>query len=72
MNLFMSRLDEQTQRWYAGLEAIAKITGLPVNTIRRGQNAMANDLSDRPGTCPHRRRGRPSVEKTTEMLLLPT
>jgi hypothetical protein len=74
MNLFMSRLDEQEQRWYAaleatklghgGLETVAKITGLHVNTIRRGQSELANDLSDRPT---ERVRvaggGRPSVEK---------
>lgn len=58
MNVFMSRLDEQEQRWYAALEAtklghggqeiLAKITGLHVNTIRRGQSEMANDLTDRP------------------------
>lgn len=74
MNLFMSRLDEQEQRWYAaleatklghgGLETIAQITGLHVNTIRRGQEEMANDLSERPQ---ERVRvaggGRPTVEK---------
>lgn len=58
MNLFMSRLDEQERRWYAaleakklghgGLERIAKITGLHVNTIRRGQEELASDLSERP------------------------
>ena len=74
MNLFMSRLDEQEQRWYAALEAtklghggqetIAKITGLHVNTIRRGQSEMANDLSDRPQDRVRiKGGGRPSVEK---------
>ena len=58
MNVFMSRLDEQERRWYAaleatklghgGLETIAKIIGLHVNTIRRGQEEMANDLAKRP------------------------
>lgn len=58
MNLFMSRLDEQERRWYAaleakkighgGLERIARITGLHVNTIRRGQEELATDLSERP------------------------
>lgn len=58
MNLFMSRLNEQERRWYAaleaqklghgGLEKIAKITGLHVNTIRRGRNELASDLAERP------------------------
>ena len=58
MNVFMSRLDEQERRGYAaleatklghgGLETIAKIIGLHVNTIRRGQEEMANDLTERP------------------------
>jgi Rhodopirellula transposase DDE domain len=58
MNVFMSRLDEQGRRWYAALEAsklghgglehIAKITGLHVNTIRRGQAELAHDLAERP------------------------
>jgi len=58
MNVFMSRLDEQERRWYAaleasqlghgGLEIMATITGLHVNTIRRGQDEMADDLARRP------------------------
>jgi len=58
MNVFMSRLNEQQRRWYAGLEAgrrghggileVSKITGLNVETIRYGRRELANDLSDRP------------------------
>ena len=54
MNLFMSRLDEQQCRWYAAIEArklghggttlMAKITGLSVETIRRGRYELENDL----------------------------
>jgi hypothetical protein len=58
MNLFMSRLDEQQRRWYAALEAqkaghggttlVARITGLSVETIRRGRYELESDLADRP------------------------
>lgn len=58
INLFMSRLNEQQRRWYAGLEAkrlghggmrrISQITGLDVNTIRRGRRELAENLQDRP------------------------
>lgn len=58
MNLFMSRLNEQQRRWYAALEAqklghggttlMARITGLSVETIRRGRYELENDLADRP------------------------
>lgn len=58
MNLFLSRLDEQQRRWYAaleaeklghgGLETMAQITGLNVNTISRGRQELNNDLQDRP------------------------
>jgi hypothetical protein len=58
MNLFLSRLDEQQRRWYAaleaeklghgGLETMAKITGLNVNTISRGRQELNNELQDRP------------------------
>jgi hypothetical protein len=58
MNLFISRLDEQQRRWYAALEAqkagyggttlVAKITGLSVETIRRGRYELASDLGTRP------------------------
>lgn len=58
INLFMSRLNEQQRRWYAGLEAkrlghggmklISQITGLDVNTIRRGRRELAENLEGRP------------------------
>jgi hypothetical protein len=58
MNLFMSRLDEQQRRWYAALEAqkaghggttlVARITGLSVETIRRGRYELESNLADRP------------------------
>lgn len=58
MNLFVSRLDEQQRRWYAaleaeklghgGLETMAKITGLNVNTISRGRKELNNELQERP------------------------
>ena len=58
MNLFMNRLNEQQQRWYAAIEAkklghggttlTAKITGLSVETIRRGRYELDDGLVDRP------------------------
>ncbi len=58
MNLFMSRLDEQQRRWCAAIEAkklghggttlTAKITGLSVETIRRGRYELDDGLVDRP------------------------
>ena len=73
MNLFLSRLDEQQRRWYAGLEAqrlgyggdrhVARITGLDVKTIRRGRQELDTGLR----TCSVGRirqpgGGRPPVE----------
>jgi len=58
MNLFLSRLDEQQRRWYAaleaerlghgGLETMAQISGLNVNTISRGRKELNNELQERP------------------------
>lgn len=58
MNLLLSRMDEQQRRWYAGLESMRigyggdvllhKITGMHVETIRRGREELENDLQDRP------------------------
>jgi len=58
MNLFLSRLDEQQRRWYVGLEAerighggtevMAKITGINVDTIRKGRRELAENLANRP------------------------
>ena len=58
MNLFLSRLDEQQRRWYVALEAgklghggatlMSQITGMHVETIRRGRNELDNQLDNRP------------------------
>jgi len=58
MNLFLSRLDEQQRRWYAALESeklgyggdrrVSEITGMDVETIRRGRRELENSLADRP------------------------
>ena len=74
MNLFLSRLDEQQRRWYAALESkrighggdtlLSQITGLDVETIRRGRRELEGELAERPIT--HVRQpggGQPAVEK---------
>ena len=74
MNLFLSRLDEQQRRWYVALESkkvghggdtlLAQITGLDVETIRRGRRELDGELADRP--TDHVRLaggGQPAVEK---------
>jgi len=58
LNLLMSRLDEQQRRWlaaleanrlgYGGTEALHRITGLDINTIRRGRRELAEELVGRP------------------------
>ena len=74
MNLFMSRLNEQQRRWYASLEAqklghggatlLAKVTGLSVETIRRGRYELEDGLVDRPvDRVRNPGGGRPTVEK---------
>ena len=74
MNLLLSRLDEQQRRWYVALEAkklghggatlLSQITGMHVDTIRRGRRELDSELQDRPT---ERVRlpggGRPPVEK---------
>jgi hypothetical protein len=74
MNLLVSRLDEQQRRWYVAAESrrvghggdklLSQITGLDVETIRRGRRELEGELADRP---PNRVRkkggGRPSAEK---------
>lgn len=83
MNLFMSRLDEQQRRWYAALEAqemghggatlMAKITGLSVETIRRGRYELENDLADRPvNRVRQTGGGRKTVEKKRQPLNPPS
>jgi hypothetical protein len=75
MNLLVSRLDEQQRRWYVALESqrvgyggdklLSQITGMDVETIRRGRRELECDLADRP---PDRIRqpggGRKAIEKT--------
>jgi hypothetical protein len=74
MNLLLSRLDEQQRRWYAAIESakigyggdrwVSLITGLHVDTIRRGREELADSLRERPAD---RVRvpggGRPALEK---------
>jgi hypothetical protein len=58
MNLLLSRLDEQQRRWYVALEAkklghggsalMSKITGMHVDTIRRGRDELDDELVERP------------------------
>ena len=74
INLLMSRLDEQQRRWYAAVESaeighggdrfLSSVTGLHVDTIRRGREELAESLEGRPAD---RVRlpggGRPALEK---------
>ena len=56
----LSRLNEQHRRWYVALEAerighggserLAQITGMNVNTIRRGRRELNDDLAGRQPT----------------------
>jgi uncharacterized protein with PhoU and TrkA domain len=76
MNVFLSRLDEQQRRWYVALESkrigrggdqrLSGITGMDVETIRRGRRELDEDLASR---SPERMReaggGQPAVEKKT-------
>ncbi|MCY7277837.1 MAG: transposase [Phormidesmis sp. CAN_BIN44] len=58
LNLLMSRLDEQQRRWVVALEAkkighggtkkLSAITGLDINTIRRGREELEQGLVNRP------------------------
>jgi hypothetical protein len=78
MNRFLARLDEQQRRWYVALESmkvghggdslLSLITGLHVDTIRRGRQELADDLAGRPSD---RTRlpgaGRPPLKKTTRL-----
>ena len=76
MNLFFSRLDEQQRRWYVGLESkkmghggdvlLSQITGMDVETIRRGRRELEGDLANRPADRIRLEGGgRPPVEKKT-------
>ena len=77
MNLLLSRLDEDHRRWYAALESLrlghggdrqlARITGLNVETIRRGRRGLARSLEGFPAERIRRRgAGRPPLKKKTQ------
>jgi hypothetical protein len=79
MNLLLSRLDEQQRRWYAAVEStkighggdtlLALITGLHVDTIRRGREELQQGLRDRPADrIRHQGGGRPALKKKTPRL----
>jgi predicted mannosyl-3-phosphoglycerate phosphatase (HAD superfamily) len=71
LNFFLSTLDEQQRRLYAGLEAqrlgrggdqrIARITGLNRDTIARGRRELAQATAQERIRAPGG--GRPRVEK---------
>lgn len=74
LNLLMSRLDEQQRRWLAAVEAtklghggtqrLKEITGLDINTIRRGRRELDAELATRPvGRLRVAGGGRKRVEK---------
>jgi hypothetical protein len=76
INLLMSRLDEQQRRWFAALESnkagyggdtlFSLITGLHVDTIRRGREELDAELQGRPSDRVRRPgAGRPRGEKKT-------
>lgn len=76
MNLFLSRLDEDHRRWYVALESLktghggdrqlARITGLQVETIRRGRRELASSLESFPAERIRRPGGgRPPLQKKT-------
>ena len=77
MNLFLSRLNEQQKRWYVALESekigrggdklMSKISGIHVETIRRGRRELENSLEGRPiDRVRVEGGGRPLVEKKTQ------
>ena len=74
MNLFLSRLNEQQRRWFVALEAnkighggdtlLAHITGMDVETIRRGRRELDEELATRPvDRVRQAGGGRPTAEK---------
>lgn len=76
IQLLMSRLDEQQRRWFAALESkkighggdvlLSQITGLHVDTIRRGREELDADLAQRPTDRIRKPgAGRPPVKKKT-------
>ena len=82
INLLMSRLDEQQRRWFAAVESkkvgfggdvrLSQITGLHVDTIRRGREEVDADLADRPtDRIRNPGAGRPPVKKKSLALSRP-
>jgi hypothetical protein len=76
LNLLMGRLDEQQRRWLAALESkklgrggdalVSLITGLHVDTIRRGREELDSGLHDRPtNRIRNPGAGRPAAKKKT-------
>jgi len=76
MNLVLRSNDEQQRRWYVaheankighgGIKLLSQITGMHVNTIRRGQRELKNGLADRPfDRVRLKGGGRPLTEKKT-------
>lgn len=76
MNVLLSRLDEQQRRWYVALESkkighggdveLSTITGMDVETIRRGRRELDDDLVSRPiERIREEGSGQPPVEKKT-------
>lgn len=76
MNLLLSRLNEQQQRWYVALEAkklghggmtlMSQITGMSLDTIRRGRDELEEELVGRPiDRVRLSGGGRPRVEKNS-------
>ena len=74
LNVLLSRLDEQQRRWLAALESmklgyggdrlLSSVTGLNVETIRRGRRELAGDLRNcPPGRIRRPGAGRPAVKK---------
>ena len=74
INLLLSRLDEQQRRWYVAVESsrvghggdrrLSRITGMNVETIRRGRREMDDSLRGRPiGRVRLPGGGRPPAEK---------
>jgi hypothetical protein len=75
-NLYLSRLDEQQRRWYVALEAkklghggtktMSLVTGMHVNTIRRGRRELDQGLASRvAGRIRSPGGGRLALEKNT-------
>lgn len=79
LNLLLSRLDEQQRRWCVALEAkklghggikrMSQITGMDMNTIRRGRRELDQGLLERPiGRIRLAGGGRKPTQKTPKMV----